>query len=273
MAGRSDCTGSPLQFAALLSRRVFFTHGDQTERTGSNSACASMKLSKLNRLEALFAAIILNNIAAVGALLATDDTLVTLGSKRDALDLTINHWIYAGDSPLHVAAAGYRVEIASILLAAGADCCSAGNRRRSQPIHYASDGSLSSSNWDAKRQVDMIRLLLRAGADIDAQDLNGASPLHRAVRTRCASAVSCLLEAGTNPRIRNRPGSTAFHLAVQNTGRGGSGATAALEGQRAILLSFLEHGVSPTLEDAGGKSVLDWAKSEWIREILAKGAV
>jgi hypothetical protein len=66
--------------------------------------------------------------------------------------------------------------------------------------------------------------LLEAGADIHAQDKNGATPLHRAVRTRSAAAVQFLLDAGADPAIKNKPGSTPFHLAVQNTGRGGSGA-------------------------------------------------
>jgi ankyrin repeat protein len=104
----------------------------------------------------------------------------------------------------------------------------------------------------------MIRLLLEAGADIDGQDKNGATPLHRAVRTRCAAAVKCLLSAGGDPSIRNKPGSTPFHLAVQNTGRGGSGAEKARTAQREILQMFIERGVRPTLKDARGKSVLEW---------------
>lgn len=115
----------------------------------------------------------------------------------------------------------------------------------------------------------MIRLLLKAGSNIDAQDKNGATPLHRAVRTRCADAVKCLLEAGADPTIRNKPGSTAFHLAVQNTGRGGSGSEKARTAQREILEAFLERGVRPTLTDAKGKSVLEWANSDWIHKTLA----
>src|SRR5258706_9010186 len=99
-----------------------------------------------------------------------------------------------------------------------------------------------------------------AGAKLDAQDKNGATPLHRAVRTRCAAAVKCLLDAGADPTIRNKPGSTPFHLAAQNTGRGGSGSEQARMAQREILQAFLEHGVSPTLTDAKGKSVLQWVK-------------
>jgi ankyrin repeat protein len=111
--------------------------------------------------------------------------------------------------------------------------------------------------------------VLDAGAEVNAQDKNGATPLHRAVRTRCAAAVKFLLDAGADPKIKNKPGSTAFHLAVQNTGRGGSGSERAREAQREIIEAFLERRVSPKLTDVKGKSVLDWAKSDWILEILS----
>jgi Ankyrin repeats (3 copies)/Ankyrin repeat len=216
--------------------------------------------------QSLLAATLDDDCAQVKELLDHDPGLCQCGVTEERLDAGIGHWIYLGDTVLHVAAAGYRVEIAKMLLAAGADVASAKNRRWSQPLHYAADGSPSG---DASRQVAMIRLLLEAGAKMDAQDKNGATPLHRAVRTRCAAAVKYLLEAGADPTIRNKPGSTPFHLAVQNTGRGGSGSEQARTAQREILEVFLERGVSPTLKDAKGKSVLEWAKSGWIREMLA----
>jgi hypothetical protein len=46
--------------------------------------------------------------------------------KKGRLALELPHWIYAGDTPLHAAAAEYRVEIAKLLLAAGADISGAG---------------------------------------------------------------------------------------------------------------------------------------------------
>src|SRR5204862_2970704 len=141
---------------------------------------------------------------------------------------------------------GYRIEIARLLLTAGANPNAATNHRRSTPLHYAADGFISGPAWDAKRQVEIIRCLLDNGADIHAQDKNGATPLHRAVRTRCAAAVNCLLNAGSDATLRNKPGSTPFHLAVQNTGRGGSGAEKAKIAQREIIRAFLERGISPT---------------------------
>src|SRR6185369_1588044 len=181
----------------------------------------------------------------------------------------IFHWIYVGDTALHLAAAGYRVEIVKLLLGAGADPNAAKNMRKSSPLHYAADGFITGPVWDAKRQVMTIRCLLDHGADIHLQDMNGATPLHRAVRTRCVAAVKFLLAAGADPTMKNKPGSTPFHLAVQNTGRGGSGEPAAIEAQREIIKEFLARGVSPKLKNAAGKSVRDSAQSEWIRKMLS----
>jgi hypothetical protein len=219
--------------------------------------------------KSLFTAIFDDDRAKVKELLDCDPALTRRGAaEKSRYASKITHWIYSGDTALHIAAAGYRVEIARMLLGAGAYPSSARNRRCSQPLHYASDGCLDNPSWNARRQVAMIRLLLKAGCNIDAQDKNGATPLHRAVRTRCAAAVKCLLDAGADPTTRNKPGSTPFHLAVQNTGRGGSGSEKARTAQRGILQAFLERGVSPTLKDAKGKSVLQWVKSDWIHQIL-----
>jgi len=224
-----------------------------------------VKATISNSSDILMHAILDDDRARVKELLKAAPELANERMKKARLALELPHWIYAGDTPLHMAAAGYRVEIAKLLLAVGADVNAAGKLRHATPLHYAADGN---PERDAQRQIAMIRLLLEAGADIQAQDKNGATPLHRAVRTRCAEAVKYLLDAGADTTVRNKPGSTAFHLAVQNTGRGGSGAEMAKAAQRAIIRMFVERGVSTGLKDARGKSVLEWARSEEIRETL-----
>ena len=217
----------------------------------------------------LLTAIVDDDRKAVKALLKAEGGLATrLIRKAEFYDSKIFHWIYVGDTALHLAAAGYRVEIVRLLLAAGANPNAATNHRRSTPLHYAADGFINSLAWDAKRQVETIRCLLDNGANIHAQDKNGATPLHHAVRTRCAAAVRCLLRAGSDPALKNKPGSTPFHLAVQNTGRGGTGAAAAVSAQREIINEFLSFGVSPDLKNGRGKSVRDSVQSAWVREIL-----
>lgn len=220
-------------------------------------------------MDRLLQAIVEDDRAAVASLLESDPGLARrLIAKPKLHQSGIFHWIYAGDTALHLAAAGYRVEIVRLLLRAGADPNAASNHRRSAPLHYAADGFITGPVWDADRQVKTIDCLLHHGADLHVQDKNGASPLHRAVRTRCAAAVRFLLQAGSNPTLKNKPGSTPFHLAVQNTGRGGSGATAAIQAQREIITEFLTLGLSPNLKSASGKTVRDSAQSAWILEML-----
>jgi hypothetical protein len=218
----------------------------------------------------MIAAIVRDDASAVQKLLQADAGLATrLIQKPKLYESGIFHWIYVGDTALHLAAAGDRVEIVRVLLASGANPNAAENRRRSSPLHYAADGFITGPAWDAKRQVETIRCLLRKGADIHLPDLNGATPLHRAVRTRCAAAVKFLLGAGSDPMIENKSGSTPFHLAVQNTGRGGTGASAAVNAQREIIKAFLSCGVDPGLKSSRGKSVAESVQSAWIREVLA----
>jgi hypothetical protein len=187
-------------------------------------------------MDGLVEAIVEDDRARVGELLKTERLLArgVFGEAR-FFDSKIFHWIYVNDTPLHLAAAGYRVEIAQLLLAAGADPNARMNHRWSGPLHYAADGNLIPPEWDAERQVRMIELLLDAGAEIDAQDKNGATALHRAVRTRCAAAVRCLLKRGANSRVRNKNGSLPMDLATRNTGRGGSGTEVAKAAQREII--------------------------------------
>ncbi len=86
---------------------------------------------------------------------------------------------------------------------------------------------------------------------------------------RSALAVNYLLDAGADPKIKNKPGSTPFHLAVQNTGRGGSGDPIAIAAQRQIIEIFLAHGVSVRLKDGKGKTVADCAKPGLVADLLA----
>ena len=218
---------------------------------------------------AILAAILDDDRPRARKLLKADPDLATgLITEARLYKSKIVHWIYAGDTALHLAAAGYRVELVRLLLAAGADPNSAKNHRQSGPLHYAADGYINGPDWDATRQVKTIQCLLEAGADINAQDKNGASPLHRAVRTRCAAAVKCLLERGADAELKNKSGSTPFHLAVQNTGRGGTAAETARAAQRKIIHDFLSFGLRPALKDGKDKSVFDCARSSWVRNIL-----
>jgi hypothetical protein len=84
-------------------------------------------------------------------------------------------------------------------------------------------------------QGETVRCLIELGADPNVVDRNGTTPLHRAVRNRCAVAVAALLDAGADPHATNGRGSTAIRLAHLTTGRGESGSTYAGAQQQEIL--------------------------------------
>jgi len=220
-------------------------------------------------LSELSVATLADNAPAVKSLLKANPELAEVSYITPKLYRSkIFHWIYVGDSVLHLAAAGYRTEIVRLLLECGADPNAACNRRRSTPLHYAADGFITGPAWNAKQQVKTIDCLIAGGARIDIQDKNGATPLHRAVRTRCAKAVEFLLQAGCDPHISNNSGSTPFHLAVQNTGRGASGEPIAIHAQEQIVKIFLKFGLSPNNPGGSRKSVFASARSEKIRKLL-----
>lgn len=202
-------------------------------------------------LKALIRAIAVDDTAGALRLLAASPELarasVETGATRQEprpnfLD-ELGHYVYTGDTALHVAAAAYRTAVVRKLIALGADV-HARNRRGAQPLHYAADGGPGSSSWNPAAQAATVASLLEAGADPKSVDKSGVAPLHRAVRTRCAAAVRALLDGGADARQTNKNGSTPMQLATRTTGRGGSGSPAAKTQQAEIIRILDQHGAT-----------------------------
>jgi hypothetical protein len=105
-------------------------------------------------MDALLKAILDDNRTTVEGLLTADSSLVAERvSEARLYDEKIFHWLYVGDTALHLAAAGYRVEIVRLLLPSGSDPNASMNHRHSGPLHYAADGYIIGPAWDPKRQV------------------------------------------------------------------------------------------------------------------------
>jgi hypothetical protein len=189
----------------------------------------------------------------------------TRQQATDFFFIAISHYLYAGDTALHMAAAALSRPMAELLMTHGADC-RARNRRGAQPLHYAADGGRP----EPRAQAGMIEYLISMGADPNAVDKSGVAPLHRAVRKRSLAAVRALLDGGAEVRQPNKSGSTPLHLAVQNTGASGSGSDEARRQQAAIIRLLLTRGARPTDKDAQGKTVKQAAISVWIRELLSE---
>lgn len=190
--------------------------------------------------------------------------------RQSAVDFffaDIRHYLYGGDTALHMAAAAFRRPVAQLLVAHGANC-RARNRRGAEPLHYAAD----TNHWNPTAQAEVIEYLTSVGANPHALDDSGVAPLHRAVRTRSLAAVRALVEAGADPRQPNKAGSTPLHLAVQPTGKSGSGSQEARQQQVGIISFLLERGARPTDRDGKGKDVYRAATSDWIRDLLKNAA-
>jgi ankyrin repeat protein len=196
-------------------------------------------------------------------------TALTVGATRqqarDFFFTAIAHYLYAGDTALHMAAAAHSRPMAGLLMTHGADC-RARNRRGAEPLHYAADGG----RGEPRAQASVIAFLISVGAEPNAVDKSGVAPLHRAVRRRSLAAVRALLDGGADARKPNKTGSTPLHLAVQNTGASGSGSDEARRQQAAIIKLLLARGARPTDKDSQGKTVKQAATSVWIRELLSE---
>jgi ankyrin repeat protein len=166
-----------------------------------------------------------------------------LGAGSESFFFTdITHQVYAGDTALHIAAAAFQEPIARVLVRHGADC-RAKNRLGAEPLHYAADAN----HWDPAAQARTIAYLVTHGADPNAVDRFGVTPLHRAVRTRSLAAVNALLDGGANPLQPNGRGSTPMQLAMNTTGRSGSGSARSREQQAGIVNALKARGASLTL--------------------------
>ena len=212
----------------------------------------SSMVSEELTLTTLLRAIVTRDGTTVARFIATSPALATaqakVGATRQAAQphylVEIGHYLYRGDTALHIAAAAYEPEIIRLLVAAGGEV-GARNRRGAQPLHYAADGMPGSRLWNPSAQAETVTTLLRAGADPNACDKSGVTPLHRAIRTRCASAVHALLDGGADPARTNGNGSTPMQLATSTTGRGGSGSDEAKMQQEEIV-ELLQRHSAPT---------------------------
>lgn len=199
-------------------------------------------------------------------MLLGDRSLALVRASSDRLFESVPHWLYEGDTPLHLAAAVTHRAIVAALLAAGADAAAV-NRRGATPLHYACDPRPNTGSWDPDEQAAVIDLLVRAGAPVNIADLNGATALHRAVRARGVAAVQALLAHGADANARSpRSGATPLHLAL--TGSGASGTAGTKREQQEIVVALVNAGASVSAPDGRGKTALDLARTDELRASL-----
>jgi len=111
-----------------------------------------------------------------------------------------------GRTALIVAIGASQTAIIDLLLELGADP-NRGDRQGQSPLHY-----LATAESDVTEHL--LRKLAKAGADVDARDGDGATPLSYAVLGNRSNLVRYLLAARANPELKNAEGFTPLHLAA-----------------------------------------------------------
>jgi ankyrin repeat protein/L-ascorbate metabolism protein UlaG (beta-lactamase superfamily) len=106
------------------------------------------------------------------------------------------------DYPLHTAASAGNVEIARLLLDAGADI-DCGDTDESTPLHDAA----------VQRKREMVDFLISRGADVNRRDRNGAYALSFALSAGDSVIVDHILDAGADLNHLSRNGSGLMHYA------------------------------------------------------------
>ena len=95
------------------------------------------------------------------------------------------------------------------LLGAGADVTARGGFYETTALHYA----VQLARNDPPTALGIVGMLLRAGADPNAPNEHGNTPLHLASDIKSEPMVRALLDAGGNVSVRNAYGATPLHLA------------------------------------------------------------
>jgi ankyrin repeat protein len=91
--------------------------------------------------------------------------------------------------------------------------------------------------------IDAVRRMLNAGADIDARDRGGWTPLLRAIQQRRINVAALLIERGANVLFTDRRGRAALHWTAQY-------------GTAALTRTLIERGAQACAVDLSGKSPL-----------------
>jgi uncharacterized protein len=115
-----------------------------------------------------------------------------------------------GFTALHFAAFFGKPEAARMLLEHGArhDVYTR-NEFANQPLHAAAAG----------RHIEVCRVLLAAGADVNATQHGGYTPLHEAAQHGDVEMTELFLSAGADPALTTEAGETAAEVAA-NAGHG-----------------------------------------------------
>jgi ankyrin repeat protein len=170
--------------------------------------------------------------------------------------------------PLSIAAQHGSVEMVTLLLERGANLAGEGtgtNRPdRMTPLHYA--GITLNNPSSRSDHLAVIKLLLSKGADPNARNDGGGTPLHSATRSDRSAIVEALLNAGANVNAVDNNGNTALHDAAAS---GSDTAAWVLIARGANVNAVTKFGTTALHEAARNDNLRHY---EIVKALLAAGA-
>ncbi|XP_007478363.2 ankyrin repeat domain-containing protein 22 [Monodelphis domestica] len=141
------------------------------------------------------------------------------------------HDRFNGDTPLICACRRGHVKIVTFLLRRNANV-NARNQKERTSLHYAVRKRFTFLDYlliillmpvlligyflmisKTKQNENLVRMLLGAGADVNATDYIGCTALHYACEMKNQSIIPLLLEAHADPTIKNKHGESALDIA------------------------------------------------------------
>lgn len=134
--------------------------------------------------------------------------LIEKGARASARDRT-------GRTPLHYAVnMRDAASIIPILVQAGADVnARAEDAGRNTPLLFAVEKYLADTERDEAINASVIHVLVRLGADLDASDAHGATPLAIAAKQNEPKLIRLLIDLGADPAKRLGNGRTPLDYA------------------------------------------------------------
>jgi ankyrin repeat protein len=156
---------------------------------------------------------------------------------------------------LHWAAFKGRVEVAQVLLDHGANA-KLETEKGETALNLASLGEYDSE----ENGVSVVRLLLRRGVDVNAQDKVAWTSLHWAAFKGRVEVAQVLLDHGANAKLETEKGETALHLVSR-------GEYDSEEHGVSVARLLLERGVDVNAQDKVTRTSLHCAAFKWRVEV------